>query len=303
MAAASWAFLLLLALAFGTVSFVYAMSLEMHFLQADESNAYGVYTEGDTAIIVCRAEDTLNGGPFNVAQFEWLRHGSNEKVQIADKDQITFFDARNRFSGANLTYIAAENKTDYRITVSNLDRYDNGNRFFCRIGKENVGPSSVTFTRSLANQMKVKWDPPSAQCSSSVNITKSKKGEEVSYSCSVMDTDRKSSGRISIQKNDVTLQGLMKVKASLSGFEYYTSYSTQVTDDSVNDVYTCRYAATGGFEEYSSDCTFDRPSCVVEDFADECSGAVTSLSRGHIPAIAIVVINCVLVAAELFRWF
>ena len=240
-------------------------SARMDWLRSDGIlDFFSLFDEGDTAI--CRCIITIDHGPqFSTAEFQWKQYGHGEKTTIAQGEQITMnIDSRNRFSEANLT-IVDENTTDYRITISNIDRYDSGLRFFCSV----AWPRAVGH---VATELKVRWGRPITQCSSDVT-EKAKKGTDVSYRCSAVDTDGRSSNMGSItmwKNNDTKLQATTTDTELQIGSLYNASYTTQITDGSVKDVYTCRYHGTGGFEEYNTNCTFNKPTCVVDDLDDVC---------------------------------
>ncbi|XP_033640247.1 uncharacterized protein LOC117300660 [Asterias rubens] len=257
-------------------------SMDMDWLRSDGTRSFGSkFDVGDT--VICHCQLTIYEGPaVESVAFEMKQYGSSsgaDLTPITSGEQIIYSDGRERFSAVNITTVN-ENITDYRMTLSNIDRYDSGNRYYCAAYWVYASGSRSSGTAST--DLKINWSRPEPQCSSDIP-DKVKKGDDVTYQCNASDTDERSSGTFTMWRGDTRLNNDLMSEYLDVGRQFNASYSTTISDDSLADVYSCRYIGTGGFQDYDYNCTFNMPTCVVDDLNDQClqsSGALPS--RDHL---------------------
>ncbi|XP_071804375.1 uncharacterized protein [Asterias amurensis] len=270
-------------------------SKSMEWLRSDGTHPYfgSKFDEGDT--VICHCQLTISEGQaVDSVAFEMKQYGSSPRADltpITSGEQIVYSDGRDRFSDVNITTVN-ENITDYRMTLSNIDRYDSGNRYFCTAYW--VYDSGARLTGWASTELKINWSRPEPQCSSDIP-DKVKKGDSVTYRCNVSDIDGRSSGIFTMWRGDTRLDNDLMSEYLDVGRQFNASYSTTISDDSLADVYSCRYSGTGGFQDYDYNCTFNMPTCVVDDLNDKCNdgqsgGAMPSRDHLQITTMFLVLV-------------
>ncbi|XP_071804377.1 uncharacterized protein [Asterias amurensis] len=267
------------------------ISKSMEWLRSDGTHPYfgSKFDEGDT--VICHCQLTIyEGRAVESVAFELERYGDSfgdDLTPITSGERIVYFDGRDRFSDVNITTVN-ENITDYRMTLSNIDRYDSGNRYYCAASWAN-GTSSRT-----SRELKINWSRPEPQCSSDIP-DKVKKGDDVTYRCNASDIDERSSGTFTMWRGNTKLDASIMSTDLDVGKQFNASYSTTISDDSLADVYSCRYIGTGGFQDYDYNCIFNMPTCVVDDLNDKCNdgqsgGAMPSRDHLQITTMFLVLV-------------